>query len=218
MTAECGGVRRWYGAARGLAIAFPLALLLLPLVIAGTAYITIVVAVGATLLGCVLPGRPHVGKSAWRTVRESLVWIFAAFHIVIAGVVLYFATGLFDFLIDMNFRSAVRDADRVVIRDGGGLCHSNPDKEPSLFEITNKVEIAAFNDMFKFSGRTMPCGCCGYPGIDWWRDGQRVVVSAVHHGKALRVEGICGDLRLTFGSGRRVREWLKENCGLTDGK
>ena len=115
----------------------------------------------------------------------------------------------------MNFRSAIKDADRIVIRDGGGLCHSKPDNEPEIFEITNKAEIAAFNDMFKFSGQTMPCMCCGYPGIDWWRDGKRVVVSAVHHGQALRVTGFWGDLQLTFGSRRLVQEWLKENCGLT---
>ena len=210
-----GGARRWYGAARGLAIACPLALLLLPVALSVSAYISIFVAVCAALLGLAVPGRPHVGKSAWRTVRESLVRIFAALHIIITGALLYFATGLFGFLIDMNFRSAIKDADRIVIRDGGGLCHSKPDNEPEIFEITNKAEIAAFNDMFKFSGQTMPCMCCGYPGIDWWRDGKRVVVSAVHHGQALRVTGFWGDLQLTFGSRRLVQEWLKENCGLT---
>ena len=178
-----GGARRWYGAARGLAIACPLALLLLPVSLSVSAYISIFVAVCAALLGLAVPGRPHVGKSAWRTVRESLVRIFAALHIIITGALLYYATGLFGFLIDMNFRSAIKDADRIVIRDGGGLCHSKPDNEPEIFEITKKAEIAAFNDMFKFSGQTMPCMCCGYPGIDWWRDGKRVVVSAVHHGQ-----------------------------------
>jgi len=210
-----GGARRWYGAARGLAIACPLALVLLPVALTVSAYISIVVAVFAALLGLAVPGRPHVGKSAWRTVRESLVLFFATLHIVITVFLLYFFTGLFGFLIDMSFKSAVKDADRIVIRDGGGLCHSDPDKEPEIFEITNKAEIAAFNDMFKFSGRKMPCMCCGYPGIDWWRDGQRIVVSAVHHGQALRVESFWGDLQLAFESSRLVQEWLKEKCGLT---
>ena len=77
-------------------------------------------------------------------------------HLAIVALWLYFATGAFDFVIIPVFRLSVCDADRIVIRDGGWLCHSKPDEEPSLFEITNKAEIAAFNEMFKFSGRTTP--------------------------------------------------------------
>ena len=66
----------------------------------------------------------------------------------------------------MQFRAMVRNADRVVIRDGGGLCHSNPDREPSLYEITNKTEIAEFNRLFRFSSQTMQCKCCSNPRHD----------------------------------------------------
>ncbi len=209
-----GGARRWYGAARGMAIAFPIVFLLPGFAFS---YLPLGAAVVSALIGWMVPGRPHTVKNAWRTVGESFVWLAAALHLALVALWLYLATGLFGFLIDKNFRSAVKDADRIVIRDGGGLCHSKPDKEPSLFEITNKAEIAAFNDMFKFSGRTMSCKCCGYPGIDWWRDGQCVVVSALHHGHALRISGIGGDLRFTIESRRRVQEWLETHCGLTPG-
>ena len=177
-------VRHWYGAARGMAIAFPLAFLLLALAVLVFAYLPLGVVVVSALIGWAIPGRPHHEKGAWRTVRESAAWLFAALHLVMVALWLYLATGFFGITFNSSFEAAVQGADRVVVRDGGGLCHSDPDKEPSLFEITNKVEIAAFNDMFKFSARTMPCMCCGYPGIDWWRDGQRVVVSALHHGHA----------------------------------
>ncbi len=211
-------VRHWYGAARGMAIAFPLAFLLLALAVLVFAYLPLGVVVVSALIGWAIPGRPHNEKGAWRTVRESAAWLFAALHLVMVALWLYLATGFFCITFNSSFEAAVQGADRVVVRDGGGLCHSDPDKEPSLFEITNKVEIAAFNDMFKFSARTMPpCRCCGYPGIDWWRDGQRVVVSALHHGHALRVEGFGGDLQLTILSSRRIRKWLEENCGLTGG-
>ena len=210
-----GGVRRWYGAARGLAIAVPFALLLAPFAVAVDAYTPLFVAAVAAVVGVLTPGRPHAGKSAWRTVRESLAWFLAASHLVVVGLWLYSATGCFGCKFNASFQESVKDADRVVIRDGGGLCHSKPDNEPEIFEITNKAEIASFNEMFKFSGRTMPCSCCGYPGIDWWRDGQRVVVSALHHGHALRVEGIRGDLQLTAVSRRRIQKWLEENCGVT---
>ena len=208
-----GGARRWYGAERALAIVLPFELVLLPMAAIVSAYLPLVVVVVVALIGMAVPGRPHVGKSAWRTVRETLVWVFAALHIAIVGLWLYLAV-----FVEISFNAAVKDADRVVIRDGGGLCHSNPDKEPVIFEITNKAEIAAFNDMFKFAGRTMPCLCCGYPGIDWWRDGKRVAVSALHHGNALRVEGIVGDMRLTIESGRRIQEWLEEKCGIPEGE
>lgn len=208
-----GWARRWYGAERALAIVLPFELVLLPMAAIVSAYMPLVVVVVVALIGMAVPGRPHVGKSAWRTVRETLVWVFAALHIAIVGLFLYLAV-----LVVFSFNAAVKNADRVVIRDGGGLCHSNPDKEPVIFEITNKAEIAAFNDMFKFAGRTMPCMCCGYPGIDWWRDGKRVAVSALHHGNALRVEGIVGDMRLTIESGRRIQEWLEEKCGVPEGR
>ena len=181
---NCGGARRWYGVERALAFALPLELFLIPIAFIVSAYIPLVVVVVAALIGWAVPGRPHVGKSVWRSIRETIVWLFAVLHIAIVGLWLYFAV-----LAYMSFRSAVKDADRVVIRDGGGLCHSDPDKEPVLFEITDKAEIAAFNDMFEFTGRTVPCMCCGYPGVDWWRGDKRVAVSAIHHGSALRVEG-----------------------------
>ena len=212
-----GGVRRWYGAARGLAWTFWAPFVCIASSLAfGFPYLPLIVAIIVALVGALVPGRPHVGRSAWRIVREVMAWLFAAVHLAIVALWLYFATGAFDFVIIPVFRAAVCDADRIVIRDGGGLCHSKPDEEPSLFEITNKAEIASFNEMFKFSGRTMPCCCCGYPGIDWWRDGRRVVVSALHHGHALRVEGFVGDLRLTVVSSRRIQKWLEDNCGLTE--
>ena len=212
-----GGVRRWYGAARGLALSFWAPFVCIASSLAfGFSYLPLVVAIIVALVGALVPGRPHIGRSAWRIVREVMAWLFAAVHLAIVALWLYFATGAFDFVIIPVFRAAVCDADRIVIRDGGGLCHSKPDEEPSLFEITNKADIASFNEMFKFSGRTMPCCCCGYPGIDWWRDGRRVVVSALHHGHALRVEGFVGDLRLTVVSSQRIQKWLEDNCGLTE--
>ena len=160
-----GGARRWYGAARGLAWTFwaPFVCIVSSLAFRFP-YLPLVVAAIVALVGALVPGRPHVGRSVWRIIREVLVWFFAAGHLAFVVLWLYFATGAFDFVIIPVFRASVCDADRIVIRDGGGLCHSKPDKEPEIFEITNKVEIAAFNEMFKFSGRTMPCGCCGYPG------------------------------------------------------
>ncbi len=134
-----------------------------------------------------------------------------AVALCLCGFLLY--SLLRSFTLNMQFRAMVRNADRVVIRDGGGLCHSNPDREPSLYEITNKTEIAEFNQMFRFSSQTMRCRCCGYPGVDWWRNGMRIAVSALHHGTALRIEGKSFDWRLSPSSQERIKEWLKTHCG-----
>ena len=213
-----GGARRWYGAARGLALSFWAPFVCIASSLAfGFQYLPLIVAIIVALVGALVPGRPQVGRSAWRIVREVMAWLFAAVHLAIVALWLYFATGAFDFVIIPVFRAAVCDADRIVIRDGGGLCHSKPDEEPSLFEITNKAEIASFNEMFRFSGRTMPCCCCGYPGIDWWRDGQRIAVAGIHHKRKLRMNGISGDLRFTAESKHRIQKWLETHCGLTHG-
>lgn len=139
------------------------------------------------------------------------MWLFAAVVLSVAAVWLYFR-----FATDVLFASAVRDADRIVIRDGGGTCHSRPDMEPTFCEITDRAEIAAFIDMFRFSGRSLKCRCCGYPGVDWWRDGKRFAVAALHHGQALRVDGFIFDLCLTEESRSRIKEWLKSHCGIAE--
>ena len=207
----------WYGAARGLAIVLPFELVLLPMAAIVSDFLPLAVAVGAALICWVAPARPHVGKSARVGESAWLAWFFAVVHLLILGFWVYFSTGFFGLLFNAKFKAAVKDADRIVVRDGGGLCHSDPDKEPSLFEITNKVEIAAFNEMFKFARREMSCKCCGYPSIDWWRDGQRIAVAGIHHKRKLRMNGISGDLRFTAESKHRIQEWLETHCGLTHG-
>ena len=135
---------------------------------------------------------------------------YVAFILLAVGFLLYFL--LCSLTLNMQFRAMVRDADHVIIRDGGGLCHSDPDSEPSLYEITNKAEIAEFNQMFRFSSQTMRCRCCGYPGVDWWRNGKRIAVSAIHHGTALRIEGKSFDWHLSPRSQERIKEWLEAHC------
>ena len=120
-----GGARRWYGAARGLALSFWAPFVCIASSLAfGFPYLPLIVAIIVALVGALVPGRPHVGRSAWRIVREVMAWLFAAVHLAIVALWLYFATGAFDFVIIPVFRAAVCDADRIVIRDGGGLCHS----------------------------------------------------------------------------------------------
>ena len=170
--------------------------------------VPVIVVFVAIVLGLMSPRRP-AGRF------QTLVCFFALVHLAIVGLWLHFILGYFGIMMNARFAAMVKDADRIVIRDGGGLCHSKLDMEPSLYEITNKTEIAEFNSMFQFSGTSLPCKCCGYPGVDWWRDGKRIVVSALHHGRALRVEGKGYNWRLATSSRQHIDKWLKEHCGVS---
>lgn len=201
--------QRFYGIARYLCVALFINIACLCFQVSFyIPVLPVIVALVAIVLGLMSPRRP-VGRF------QMLVCFLALVHFVSVGLWLHFVLGYFGITMNAHFVAMVKDADRIVIRDGGGLCHSKPDKEPSLYEITNRAEIAEFNTMFQFSGISLPCKCCGYPGVDWWRDGKRIVVSALHHGTALRIEGKSFNWRLATSSGQCIDKWLKEHCGVS---
>lgn len=109
------------------------------------------------------------------------------------------------------FQKLISTADKVVIRDGGGTCcGAKIDSQRILFEMTDATEIAAFNALFSFD---MPdgefgCMCCGYPGVDWWKDGERIVISSVHHGSNLRWKDFHGDMPFTPESAKALAGWF----------
>ena len=113
-----------------------------------------------------------------------------------------------------RFATLIAAADRIVVRKGGYICHSkNVDEQPVAATITNAAEIAAFNGSLRFY-RNYPglsCWCCGYPGIDWWSGGRRIVLSSVQHGRALRWEGFSGDMPLVKDSSIKLQSWLQDH-------
>ena len=118
-----------------------------------------------------------------------------------------------------HFFKTIAGADRIVIRDGGfDCCESieDIDKERVFVEITNAVEIAAFTSMIQFEDGPMdpPCMCCGYPGIDWWKGGKRVALTALQHGEALRWRAFSGDCPFTKESSQALARWFKEHLGI----
>ena len=209
-----------YSVVRNLEWAFPatfvLGIIAVPLWSADVyAGMTLSLTAVALAFGLLRPRRVEKSLGKWRVWLVSLLAPLAVLQVVIGLAALWHGSLVGGRTRTLAFQAEIADADRVVIRKGGGGCHGDPDRDDVLYVITNKAELAEFGKMFRFSGSSMPCMCCGYPGIDWWRDGQRVVVSALHHGHALRVEGFGGDLQLTILSSRRIRKWLEENCGLT---
>ena len=168
--------------------------------------ILVFVALAAVVVGIAVP-QQKTGLLLGRGLANAI----AVIHLVAVGLWCHFAVG--DFLLNVRFRAMVREADKIVIRDGGNLCHSNPDNEETLYEITNKTEIAEFVGMFRFKSQSPGCMCCGYPGIDWWRGGERIVVSAIHHGYELRIDGKYFDWVFSRDSRQRILRWMQKHCG-----
>ena len=163
----------------------------------------------AVAIGLVRPYRSDKPFSVGRKIFAGVMSVFAVIEIGI----FYYWSGCFGIIPNARFASAVGEADRVVIRDGG-FCHGDPDREPALYVLTNQAEIAEFNQMFRFTGSRPPCMCCGYPAVDWWKGDRRIVKSAIHHGVALRCEGFPSDLGIALSSRAQLRDWFKQHCDI----
>ena len=140
-----------------------------------------------------------------------------AVWIVLSTALLFVAICGFEFVRDtirgraenVAFQRVVRDADRVVVRDGGFGCCCDVDKATVYYVITNKSEIVAFNRMFRFRGKGEGCKCCGDFGIDWWRGADRIALMAVHHGETLQWRGFDnGYALLSRCSAREILDWF----------
>ena len=211
--------RRLYSVVRNLEWAFPatfvLGIIAVPLWSADMyAGMTLSLTAVALAFGLLRPRRVEKSLGKWRVWLVSLLAPLAILQVVIGFTALRRGSLVGGQLRTSAFQAKIADADRVVIRKGGGGCHGDPDKDDVLYVITNKTEIAEFGKMFRFSGGGMMCACCGYPGVDWWKGDKRLVLSAIHHGITLRVKGSSGDLRLSFFSRLALSTWFKDHCGI----
>ena len=118
-----------------------------------------------------------------------------------------------------RFASLIASADKIVVRKGGYICCStNVDVQPIATIVTNAADIAAFNSLLRFyRSPYFSCACCGYPGIDWWVGDRKIVLSNVHHCRAIRWEGFSGDMLLVKESSDNLRAWL-ESHGVNVGR
>lgn len=119
-----------------------------------------------------------------------------------------------------KFKELTGTADRIVIREGGFDCCGKvgtTEKDGKwLLVITNATEIAEFNALFDFKAEDCgECMCCGYPGIDWYRKGKRIALTAMQHGHSLRWKGFksgsdkFGDCYYTDESKAKLTDWFK---------
>lgn len=109
-----------------------------------------------------------------------------------------------------RFQAAVAKADRVVIRDGGFGCCTEPERDPVLLVLTDPKEIAELRGIFRFKdlGSNSSCMCCGHPGIDWWKGDELLARTAVQHLTALRWKRFNGDAELTPEASEALSAWF----------
>ena len=118
-----------------------------------------------------------------------------------------------------RFKELTGTADRIVIREGGFNCCGKvgtAEKDGKwLLVITNAAEIVEFNALFDFTEDCGGCMCCGYPGIDWYRKGKRIALTAMQHGHSLRWKGFksgsdkFGDCYYTNESKTKLADWFR---------
>ena len=211
--------RRLYSVVRNLEWAFPATFVLGILAVrfwSADVYACMALSLTAVAIafGLLRPRRVDGSLGRWRIWVVSIFAPLAILQVVIGFTALRRGSLVGGQLRTSAFQAKIADADRVVIRKGGGGCHGDPDKDDVLYVITNKTEIAEFGKMFRFSGGGMMCACCGYPGVDWWKGDKRLVLSAIHHGITLREDGASGDLLLLPFSRLALSAWFKDHCGI----
>ena len=211
--------RRLYSVVRNLEWAFPVTFVLGIIAVpfwSADMYAGMALSLTAVALafGLLRPRRVEKSLGKGRIWLVSLLAPLAVLQVVLGLAALWHGSLVGGMTRTSAFQSEIADADRVVIRKGGGGCHGDPDRDDVLYVITNKTELAEFGKMFRFSGSSMPCACCGYPGVDWWKGDKRIVLSAIHHGITLRVKGSSGDLRLWHFSRLALSKWFEEHCGI----
>jgi hypothetical protein len=112
-----------------------------------------------------------------------------------------------------QFDEAIADADRVVVRDGGFNYDGDTGRDAVLFQVTDLKEVQQLREnlVFEKQQQLSVCACRGYPGVDWYRGEDRMAITSIQHGRAVRWKGFQGDVRLTEESGAWLVQWLTEH-------
>jgi hypothetical protein len=165
---------------------------------------------------------PSAGAAAVSTIRFRRATLLVG--AVVMGLLVAISVSTWRNTTDANryqqrFQSMASWADRIVVRDGGFNCCGPVDHQGILFEVTDATEIAELRKHIELMPGTPGggCMCCGYPGIDWYRGSQRLALTSLQHGRALRWKGLPGDASLTEESAKALRDWLKRH-GISEGR
>jgi hypothetical protein len=92
-----------------------------------------------------------------------------------------------DFQVNRDFQNAIIGCDKIIIRDG---CYDPNQKYYSnniIKIITDPCAISRLLNAIQFSTlqRKRVCECLGWPAIDFYKNGQIIMVTAIKHNQAL---------------------------------
>jgi len=142
--------------------------------------------------------------------RRSLWVVIPGFLIFVAAVIAIWSDAVDPARYNRHFHEVVAWADKIVVRKGGFDCCGSVDNDAILFEIVDPVEIAQLREKIQIANDKPSggCLCCGYPGIDWYRNGRRIALTSVQHGHGLRWKRFPGDAYLTDDSQKSLQQWF----------
>jgi hypothetical protein len=107
------------------------------------------------------------------------------------------------------FADAIADADCIVIHANG--FDEQPREDRNVFlEIVDPKSIAEFNSNIRFK-RSLSggqCACQGFPGIDWYLNGERIVYTGLQHKERVRWSRCSYDMPLTDASAAWLETYL----------
>ena len=123
--------------------------------------------------------------------RKKVILLIIIFIIAILAVGMVHILGIsvknFDFQINRDFHNTLMNCDKIIIRDG---CY-NPNKKyysnNIIKIITDPCAISRLLNAIQFSTlqRKRVCACLGWPAIDFYKNGQIIMVTAIKHNQAL---------------------------------
>ncbi len=118
-----------------------------------------------------------------------------------------------DWLYTGQLHAAIRDADRIVVLDGGNDWSETVNAYPVLFEIQDAQHVREVQKhfVFKVNQYAMKCACQGYPVIAWYHGDERIAYVSLQHGRAIRWDAFQGDATLSDESGQWIVQWLVRN-------
>lgn len=125
------------------------------------------------------------------------IWVLVGFAIMLVRLDLYGAGDAWDELChrpivwsdDGSFHDAIGDADRFVILHQGH--EEGSDDGEVIWETRDPTEIRGVFEAIQFvegSEKLDHCMCYGYPVLEWYKNGRRLVHVSVQHGKRIRWE------------------------------
>ena len=133
--------RRLYSVVRNLEWAFPatfvLGIIAVPFWLADMyACMALSLTAVALAFGLLRPRRVEKSLGKWRIWLVSLLAPLAVLQVVLGLAALWHGSLVGGRTRTLAFQAEIADADRVVIRKGGGGCHGDPDKDDVLYVIT----------------------------------------------------------------------------------